>query len=54
MVNKIPIKGLTKRGQAVANQKSDSNKQWYERYFSKEYFNRKTSLENSKKTDKNN
>jgi len=43
---------LTNRGRAVANQKSDSNKQWYERYFSQEYFKRKTSFENSQ-TSKN-
>lgn len=32
---------LTKRGQAVANKKADSNKQWYERYLSTEYFEQK-------------
>lgn len=43
--NKCAVKGLTKRGQAVVNQKSVSDKQWYERYFSQEYFDNKLFLE---------
>lgn len=42
---KCAVRGLTKRGQAVANQKSVSDKQWYERYFSQEYFDNKLFLE---------
>ena len=37
---------LTKRGLAVANQKADTNKQWYERYFSQEYYAQKEWIEN--------
>ena len=48
-IKKSTVKGLTKRGQAVANQKSSSDKQWYERYFSQEYYDRKDFLERFEK-----
>lgn len=48
-IKKSTVKGLTKRGQAVANQKSNSDKQWYERYFSQEYYDRKDFLERFEK-----
>ena len=46
---KCAVRGLTKRGQLVASQKSVSDKQWYERYFSQEYYDRKDFLENFEK-----
>lgn len=45
---------LTKRGQAVANQKADTDKQWYERYFSEEYYAQKEWIENLIKTIEDN
>ena len=33
-----PIRGLTKRGQAVAKQKKDVCKKWYEKYLSQKYY----------------
>lgn len=46
MGKECAVKGLTKRGQAVANQKRDVNEKWYEKYISKEFYENKEFVEN--------
>ena len=46
MSKECAVKGLTKRGQAVAAKKTDVNEKWYEKYISKEFYENKEFLEN--------